>query len=63
MGVSHAYLRLQDRLGDSLETTLRLWHECQVSAEAASRLLTAETGVVVSAETIRRWFKELDGER
>lgn len=57
---SRTYELVDDRLGGSLETSLRLWRECQVSVPAMTRILAASTGVDMSPETVRRWLRRLD---
>lgn len=62
MAVSHAWERIDERLGGSLDQRLRTWAHARVPAEAIRRLLIDATGVHVSGETVRRWVRQINGE-
>lgn len=60
-GVSK-YLRIEQRLNRSLADQLRHWKQARLTAPSIARLLTLETGVPISPQSIRLWMRAIEDE-
>lgn len=48
------------RIGQDLAERLGVWRRAGVAAAAMARLLTLESGVPLTGETVRSWLRDLD---
>lgn len=60
MDLGRTYHLCNQAMDGHLESQLRRWARARVSARAAAEMLTAELGIPLSRETVRRWLRELD---
>lgn len=54
------YLLVQDRIGRPLAGLLQYWRLHGVSNQAMARMLSTDTGVSVTGQTIGDWFDRID---
>lgn len=62
MDMGRTYHLCNQAMGGQLEPQLRRWARARVSARAVAEMITAELGIELSRETVRRWLRELPPE-